>query len=210
MVASQESISDHTEPVNSEFCHKYKERAPDTPTLSPRAFCSHDFEDSGEMLDDPEADLCDSEPQPFSSSRLRKGTKSPSPAIEVPRASVCPATASSSTSSTSTLPPQSSDTDERPSKRAKIDNRVDTSDQSHGIFNFFTTVSKEEWRIATDEEARRNKGKWEDVQKQAAFVKLAKEERSRELAKLRKQAQRAREKTAKAASNAPPVSYRAH
>ncbi len=73
------------------------------------------------------------------------------------------------------------------------------------MFKLFKTVSKEEWRAATDEEARRNKGKWENVQKQALFAKLAKQERIREQTRNQKCAQRACEKFAK--GQTVPVSY---
>ena len=150
--------------------------------------------DIHEMFDDLEADLSDSdlslEPPPSSSSHQSK--------LCNPNAAQQKAVQPTPPASTGAVPPRSSDEDERPSKRAKVNNRVDASDQMHGMFRFFKPVTKEQWREATDEEARRSKGKWKDIQKQAVFTKLAKQEHARDQARNRKRAQRAREKAAKA------------
>ncbi len=163
-------------------------------TSSTANITPQDFDDFEETLNDPEADLNELESLP-SSERNEGGTPNHG-------------SPSSSVAGTSSILPRSSDEDasERPSKRMKVDYRVDASQQSHGMFKFFKPISKEAWRVATDEEARQNKGKWADFEKQALFTKLAKQERAKEQARNRKRAQRAREKAVKLAAVAPPVS----
>ncbi len=194
MLSSQEFRDDHSEsldvdvdnliPEDQTGNNTHEHQIPASPLKRPHPGAIDDI-DSDELLDDPEADL-DEAKSPLSN--LLRGMQEPDPKL---------AMTATDTGNTSAVPHRSSDNDERPLKRARIDNRIDVSDQTHGMFKFFKTVSKEEWRAATDEEARRNKGKWEDIQKQALFAKLAKQERIREQTRNRKHAQRAREKVAK-------------